>query len=312
MSEKNSEASGKAANNSASVLDLIGNTPLVEITKLNKNTQVNLYAKLEYFNAGGSVKDRIAKYMIEHAEKEGKLTKDKIILEPTSGNTGIGLAMIAAAKGYKAILVMPESVSVERRHYLKALGAEVILTHGEKGTEGAIELAYEMSKKNPKKYFMPDQFNNEQNVKAHYETTGKEILKQVPGSIDVFVAGIGTGGTIMGVGKRLRKKYPRVKLVAVEPFLGQPIQGLRNMGEKFTPSIYDPTFVDKKVNVRPAIAMEMTRRLSREEGIFAGMSSGAAMFAALKEAKELNYGTVVTVLPDGGAKYLSTPLFKEV
>jgi len=294
-----------------SVLDLIGNTPLVKINKLNKNTQVDLYAKLEYFNAGGSVKDRIAKYMLEDAEKKGKLTKDKIILEPTSGNTGIGLAMIAAVKGYKALFVMPESVSVERRHYLKALGAEVILTPGDQGTEGAIEVAYKMAKKEPKKYFMPDQFNNKHNVRAHYETTGKEILQQVKGSIDVFVAGIGTGGTIMGAGKRLREEYQNVKLVAVEPFMGEPIQGLRNMAEKFTPSIYDPKFVDKKVNVRPAVAMEMTRRLSKEEGIFAGMSSGAAIFAALKEAKELNYGTIVTILPDGGAKYLSTPLFKE-
>jgi len=291
-----------------SVLDLIGNTPAVKINKLNKERFVNIYAKLEYFNAGGSIKDRIAKYMIEEAERDGTLTKSKIILEPTSGNTGIGIALVAAVKGYKALLVMPESVSKERRIYLKALGAELILTPGELGTEGAIEHAYEMAKN--KKYAMLDQFNNEMNVKAHYETTGKELIEQIPERINTLVLGIGTGGTITGVGRRLREDNQSARIVAVEPFPGLPIQGLRNMEEKFKPTIFDEGLVDEKINVKPSHAMEMTRRLAREEGIFAGMSSGAAIYAALKEAKKLKYGTIATIFADGGEKYLSTGMFK--
>lgn len=292
------------------VAQLIGNTPVVRINKLNKNNAVSLYAKLERNNAGGSVKDRIAWYMIEDAERSGKLTKDKVILEPTSGNTGIGLAMVAAAKGYKTLLVMPESVSVERRAVLKAFGADLILTEGSRGTPGAIEDGYKMAQGDPEKYFLPDQFNNAANERAHYETTGVEIVNQVPGPIDVFVAGIGTGGTIMGSGRRIRERYPNAKIVAVEPYQGRPIQGLRNMNEPFPPSIFNEEFVDEKINVKPEVAIEVTRQLANEEGIFAGMSSGAALHIALKEAEKLEKGTVVTILPDGGSKYLSTPMFK--
>ncbi|MDP7282259.1 MAG: cysteine synthase family protein [Candidatus Undinarchaeales archaeon] len=294
----------------ANVNALIGETPVVKINKLNRNKNVSLYVKLERNNAGGSVKDRIAKYMIADAERTGKLTKDKIILEPTSGNTGIGLAMVAAQKGYKTLFVMPESVSVERRAFLKAFGAELVLTEGSRGTPGAVEDGYKMAKENPDKYFLPDQFNNPSNEQAHYETTGIELVNQVPGKIDVFVAGIGTGGTIMGAGRRIKEKYPDARIVAVEPFLGKPIQGLRNMGEPFPPSIFKEDFVDEKINVTQEDAVKWTKALAKEEGIFAGMSSGAAMHIALQEAEKLESGIVVTVLPDGGAKYLSTPIFK--
>ncbi|MFH1424715.1 MAG: cysteine synthase family protein [archaeon] len=277
----------------ANVAELIGNTPLLQID--------NVYAKLEFFNPGGSVKDRVAKYFLEGFQG------DKIILEATSGNTGIGLAMLAAERGFKTLFVMPENVSVERRKWLKALGAELILTPGELGTEGAIEVAQELAKDS--KYFMPDQFNNEASVRAHYETTGKELVEQLP-KIDVFVAGIGTGGTIMGIGKRLREVNPKVKLIAVQPARGEPIQGLRNMQEKFTPSIFDPGFVNEIVDVYSADAVRTAQLLAKEKGIFAGMSSGAAMYIALKEANKKESNVVATLLPDGGAKYLSTELFK--
>lgn len=295
-------------------LDLIGNTPMVRIRNLTGPEDATVLAKLEGYNIGGSVKDRIALAMIEDAESKGALTKDKIILEPTSGNTGIGLALVAAVKGYKTKLVMPNTVSEERRHWMTAFGAEVILTDGNadpKGTAGAIKVGYEMAKKHPELYFMPDQFNNQTNPKVHYETTGREIIEQTGGKIDMFVAGIGTGGTIMGVGKRLREHNPAIKLVAVEPVLGQAIQGLRNMREQYAPSIFKEDFVDEKINIGLEEAKLMTKALAKEEAIFAGISSGAVMHVIRKKARELGKGKViVTIFPDGGAKYLSNGVFK--
>jgi cysteine synthase len=285
-------------------LELVGRTPLVEIRKLNPNSRVKIYAKLEKFNPSGSVKDRIAKYMIEQAEKEGELTREKIIIEPTSGNTGIALAMIAAIKGYKIILVMPESVSEERRRILKAYGAEIILTPKEKGTDGAIEKAYEMVRKNPDKYFMPDQFNNPFNAKAHYETTAKEILEDVP-ELTHFIAGLGTTGTFVGIAKRLKEVNPQIRTIAVEPFPNHAIQGLKNLKEAYKPTIWDKRLADEIRNVEDAQAFEMCRELVRKEGLFVGLSSGAAMWIAREVAKEIDEGIIVTIFPDGGEKYLS-------
>ncbi|NIO43972.1 MAG: cysteine synthase [Candidatus Aenigmarchaeota archaeon] len=291
-----------------SVLDLIGNTPIVRINKLVESDDATIVAKVERVNIGGSIKDRIAKYMIEKAEEEGKLTKNKIILEATSGNTGIGLAMVAAVKGYKAVLIMPNSVSEERRDVIKALGSEVIITNSEEW--GAIETAHKIIKKNPEKYFYINQFSNKYNILAHYETTGKEIIEQTNGKIDMIIAGIGTGGTIMGVGKRLKEFNPNVKIVAVEPFAGEVIQGLINMNE-YKPSIFDETKIDEKVNVTLKQAENMARRLAREEGLFVGISSGASVHVALKKAKEMGRGkTIVVILPDLGERYLSNNVFK--
>jgi len=291
-------------------LDLIGNTPLVKINRLAEENDATILAKLEQYNIGGSVKDRIAKYMIELAEKEGKLTKDKIILEPTSGNTGIGLAIVAAVKGYKPLFVMPESVSIERRRILQAFGAEIILTPGEKGTSGAIEVGYRIAKEKPEKYFIPDQFNNPHNVLAHYETTGREIIEQTGGKLDVFIAAMGTTGTLMGAGKRLKEYDPKIKVIGVEPVFGQRIQGMRSMKEPFPPSIFDAKKIDERIYVYEKDAFEITRELARKEGLLVGMSSGAVMFVALQKAKEFGKGNViVAVLPDTGERYLSTALF---
>jgi len=292
------------------ILQLIGNTPLVKINKLNSNKNVEIYAKLERYNPGGSVKDRIALSMIEAAEKSGEFTKDKIIMEPTSGNTGIGIAMVAAAKGYKALLLMSESVSVERRKILKAYGADILLTDPKKGTDGAIEKAYEMAKQEPDKYVLLDQFNNEHNWRAHFETTGKEIWEQTDGKVTMFVATMGTTGTLMGVSKRLKQYNPKIKVVGVEPYLGHKIQGLKSLKEAYKPGIYNKNMLDEKVYIKDEDAFEMARKLSKEEGIFAGMSSGGAMHVALEKAKELDKGLIVVLLPDGGEKYLSTDLFK--
>jgi cysteine synthase len=290
-------------------LELIGNTPMVRINNLTGENDATILAKVERFNISGSIKDRVAKYMIEYAEKEGKLTKEKIILEPTSGNTGIGLAIVAAIKGYRAVLVMPNTVSFERRAIMNALGAEVILVNGEEWY--AIETAYEIFRKNPEKYFMPDQFNNKFNVLAHYETTGKEIIEQTKGKIDMLIAGIGTGGTIIGIGNRLKEFNQKIKIIAVEPFTDEMIQGLRNMNEPYRPSIFDETKIDEKINVTLEEAESMTRRLAREEGLFVGISSGAAMHVAIKKAKELGKGkTIVVILPDSGERYLSNDVFK--
>jgi cysteinyl-tRNA synthetase len=293
------------------VLDLIGNTPLVRINKLTGKNDATILAKLERQNIGGSVKDRIAKFMIETAEKEGKLTK-KIILEPTSGNTGIGLAIVAAVKGYKIVFVMSEAVSEERKKILKAFGAEFILTPKEKGTDGAIEFAYEMAKKNPKKYFMPDQFNNPANVQAHYETTAKEIIEQTDGRVDMFIAAMGTTGTVIGSGKRLKEFNPKIKVVGVEPHLGHKLQGMKSLKEAYRPGIYNRKYLDEKVYIKDEDAYRTTKELALKEGLFVGMSSGAAMFVALQKGKELGKGkTIVVVLPDTGERYLSTELFNQ-
>ncbi len=292
------------------ILQTIGNTPLVKINKLNPNKKVGVYAKIESFNPSGSVKDRIALSMIEAAEKNKKLTKDKIILEATSGNTGIGLALVAAVKGYKLLLTMPRSVSIERRKILNAFGADILLTQAKDGTDGAIEKAYELARKS-KKYVLMDQFNNENNWKAHYKTTAEEILKQTKGKITVFVASMGTTGTVMGVSKKLKQYNKNIKIVGVEPFINHKIQGLKNLKEAYKPRIYDKTLLDEKINIKDEDAYETARLLAKKEGLFVGMSSGAAMFVALQKAKQLDGGLIVVLLPDTGERYLSTDLFKK-
>jgi len=295
-----------------SILSGIGNTPLVEFTNINTNPGLKILGKLEGNNPGGSVKDRPAYYMIKKAEESGKLTKDKIILEPTSGNTGIAIAMIGAAKGYKVKLCMPACVSMERRSVLEAYGAEVVLTPAEEATDGAIRKAHQMHNAEPDKYYMPNQFENENNVLSHYETTGPEIFSQTNGEIDVFVSGLGTTGTIMGVSKYLKEKNPKIKIVAVEPIMGHKIQGLKNMHEAIVPAIYNEEYWDEKIVVEDDLAYQTSRRLALEEGIFVGMSSGAAAAGALQISKKLDKGTIVVILPDRGDRYLSTTLFKPI
>jgi cysteine synthase B len=295
-----------------SVLDSIGNTPVVLLERINPNPKVKIYAKLEGANPGGSVKDRIAYYMIKDAEEEGRLRPGLTILEPTSGNTGIGLAMVGAAKGYRVKLVMPECVSLERRRTLEAFGAEVVLSPGQEGTDGAIRLAHRIYDSDRGAYFMPNQFDNPSNMKAHYETTGVEVYKQTNGEITHFVAGMGTTGTLMGVSKRLKEYDRSIQIIGVEPNMGHRIQGLKNMSEAIVPSIYDPSRLDEKHNVSDDEAFQTTRRLAVEEGLFVGMSSGAAMHVALKKAKELKKGVIVVILPDRGDRYLSTALFTSV
>lgn len=292
-----------------SILALIGNTPLVKINKLNKNRSVEIFAKLEGFNPSGSIKDRIALQMVEQAEKAGELTKNRTIIEPTSGNTGIGLAMVAAVKGYEITIVMPESVSIERRKMLKAYGAELVLTDAKLGTDGAIIKAEQMTRENPKKYFFPNQFKNKYNPLAHYESTAKEIMKQTGGLIDVFVAGIGTSGTLMGVSSYLKQQNPKIKVIAAEPTLGHKIQGLKNMSEAIFPDIFDASKIDEKVTVIDEDAFETTRQLAKQEGIFVGMSSGAALWVALRQAEKMKSGRIVVIFPDRGERYLSTDLF---
>jgi cysteinyl-tRNA synthetase len=296
---------------SHSILNAIGNTPVVEIKNLNPNPKVTVLAKLEYFNPSGSVKDRAALFMIEKGEKSGLLTHDKTVIEATSGNTGIGLALVCSVKGYKLLLAMSEAVSVERRKILKARGADILLTPGHLGTDGAIEEVYKLARENPDTYFMADQFNNDANWKAHYLTTGVEVWKQTDGKVSTLVATMGTSGTLMGVSRKLKEYNPEIQIVGVEPYLGHKIQGLKNMKEAYCPEIFDKSCLDKKVNIDDDDAFEMTRRLAKKEGIFVGMSSGAAMVVALKEAEAMTKGTVVVILPDGGERYLSTPLFTE-
>ena len=291
------------------ILDTIGNTPLVEIKKLNSNPGVRVLAKLEYFNPGGSTKDRPALYMIEAAEKSGELTRDKTVIEATSGNTGIGLALVCGVKGYRLMLTMSEAVSVERRKILKARGAEILLTPGHLGTDGAIEEAYRLAREDPGRYFVVDQFNNEANWKSHYHGTAQEIWQQTDGSVTTLVACLGTTGTLMGASRKLKQLNPAIQIVGVEPYLGHKIQGLKNMKEAYCPEIFEKQRLDKKVNLDDEEAFEMARRLAKTEGLLVGMSSGAAMAAALKEAHELSEGTVVVILPDGGERYLSTSLF---
>ncbi len=295
-----------------SLLNAIGNTPLVEFVNLKIPKEVRILGKLEGTNPSGSVKDRPAYWMIKKAEEKGELTKNKIIIEPTSGNTGISLAMIGALLGYKVKLFMPECVSIERQRILKAFGAQVILTPAEEGTDGAIKRALSLLKTNPEKYYMPNQFENENNTLAHYETTGPEIYNQTNGEIDVFVAGMGTTGTLMGAGKYLKEKNPKIKIVGIEPQLGHKIQGLKNMNESIVPKIYKPELLDRKITIGDEEAFKTTRLLAIKEGIFVGMSSGAAVAGALKIAKEIKKGTIVVILPDRGDRYLSTTLFRSV
>jgi len=295
------------------ILNAISNTPLIEITRLmNGNGRVRVLAKLEGNNPGGSVKDRPAYYMIKHAEENGELTRNKVILEPTSGNMGIAIAMIGAAKGYSVKLVMPACVSMERRQTLEAYGAEVELTRAEEGTDGAIRLAHRILEDHPDTYYMPNQFVNENNVLAHYETTGPEIYSQTDGDIDVFVAGMGTTGTLMGTSRYLKEKKPNIKIVGVEPTKGHAIQGLKNMAEAIVPKIYNPQQLDDKVVVEDDEAFDASRDLVTKEGIFVGISSGAAIAGALRAARDLDSGTVVTILPDRGDRYLSTTLFRSI
>jgi len=288
----------------------IGNTPLVELRSVNPNPRVRILAKLEGNNPGGSVKDRPAFFMLLGAEAREELTREKTILEPTSGNTGIALAMLGASRGYRVRLVMPACVSLERRSVLAAFGAELVLSPAEEGTDGAIRLAHRILDEEPDRYYMPNQYANEDNVRAHRETTGPEIFAQTAGEVDCFVAGMGTGGTLMGVAGYLREKNPYVKVIGVEPTLGHKIQGLKNMNEAIVPPIYREENLDGKFVIDDESAFETARRLAVEEGLFVGMSSGAAVAGAIEVAKELASGTIVTLLPDRGDRYLSTNLFR--
>jgi len=292
------------------ILEAIGNTPLVKINKLNPNPDVLLYAKLEGLNPTGSIKDRIALKMIEQAELAGTLTKGKIIIEATSGNTGIGLAMIGCVKGYKVQIVMSAAVSIERQQTIKAFGGEIILTPPELGTDGAIIKTRELVSKNPGKYFNPNQFSNEYNALAHYKTTAEEIWGQTNGKVTHFVSSLGTSGTLMGVGMGLKEKNPDIKIVEAHPVKGHYIQGLKNMEEAIVPEIYDPSQIDRSIMIETEEAYEMARKIVIEEGVFVGQSSGAAMLAAAKLAETLDSGLVVVIFPDRGEKYLSTNLFK--
>ena len=291
------------------ILWAIGNTPMVKINNMNSNPNVLLYAKLEGFNPTGSIKDRVALKMIEEAEINGELTKDRIIIEATSGNTGIGLSMIGRVKGYKVQIVMSSAVSIERQKMIKAFGGEIILTDPNLGTDGAIMKVRELIAQNPEKYFNPNQFSNKHNKLAHYKTTAEEIWTQTQGTITHFVSSLGTSGTLMGVGMGLREKNKSIKIVEAHPVRGHYIQGLKSMEEAIVPEIYDPSQIDVSVKVESEDAFAMSRRIVDEEGIFVGMSSGAAMLAALKTAEQLDHGVMVVIFPDRGEKYLSTNLF---
>ncbi len=292
------------------ILDTIGHTPMVRINRLNPTPAVELYAKFEGFNPTGSIKDRIALKMIEQAELDGVLTKEKIIIEATSGNTGIGLAMICAVKGYRLQIVMSSAVSIERQKMIKAFGAEVILTDPELGTDGAIMKSRELIAAEPEKYFNPNQFSNEYNKLAHYKTTAEEIWEQTEGRVTHFVSALGTSGTLMGVGRMLKDNNPSIKVIEAQPVKGHYIQGLKNLSEAIVPEIYDIKEIDQSILIDTEEAYEMARQIVLKEGIFVGMSSGAAMLAAIKTIENLDSGVVVVILPDRGEKYLSTNLFK--
>ena len=288
------------------IVDAIGHTPLVELPRFSAE-KVRIYAKLEGHNPTGSLKDRIAKYMVEKAEAEGKLTRDRIILEPTSGNTGISLALVGRSKGYRVKVVMPANVSIERRQLLELYGAEIILSDPKRGTNGSIQVAEDMAR-NDEKYFMPYQYGNEANPLAHYETTAVEILQDLP-TVDVFVAGLGTGGTLMGVGRRLKEKNPETRIMAVVPDPDELIMGLRSLEDGFVPPILDLNLLDGRLMVNSKDAFVTTRELTELEGIFAGISSGAVLSAAKRIARRMLAGNIVVLLADGGWKYLSTELW---
>ncbi len=299
-----------------SITELIGQTPIVKLNRLADENSADVYLKLEYMNPGSSVKDRIALAMIEAAEESGKLKEGDTLIEPTSGNTGIGLAMVAAAKGYKAILVMPETMSMERRNLLRAYGAELVLTPGPEGMGGAIRKAEELAKENG--YFMPQQFKNEANPAVHEKTTGPEIVEQMGGQLDAFISGIGTGGTITGAGKVLRDAYKDIKIVAVEPADSPVLSGgkpgphkIQGIGAGFVPDVLNTEIYDQVIKVENDTAFEYARRAAKEEGILGGISSGAAIYAALQVASELGKGKkVLAIIPSNGERYLSTPLYQ--
>jgi cysteine synthase len=290
------------------ILDAIGNTPLVELRNLSPNDDVRFFAKLEGQNPTGSLKDRIAKYMLEDAERNGELTPDRTILEASSGNTGIALAFIGRLKGYRVKVMLPDNVSEERTHLLKAFGAEVVYSKGQYGTNGAILEAQEMLRADPDAYYMPYQFGNVANPRAHYETTGPEILRDLP-EVDVFVAGLGTGGTLTGVGRYLKERKPDVKVIATVPHPGDLVQGLRSLEDGFIPEVFDESVLDGKIVVDSRTAFAAAKELTQKEGIFAGISAGAVLRTAQRAARRLERGNVVLLFADGGWKYLSTQLW---
>ena len=292
------------------ILGTIGSTPMVRINRLCPNPKVNIFAKLEGFNPTGSIKDRIALRMVESAEREGRLRKGHTIIEPTSGNTGIGLAIAGIVKGYPVEIVMSSAVSIERRKIIRSYGAKVILTPAEEGTDGAIRLARKMVAEHPEKYFMPDQFANAANYLAHYEKTAIEIWQQTDGQIDYLVCAVGTSGTLMGLSRFLRTMKPDIKVVCAHPIKGHYLQGLKNMEEAIVPEIYNPSLIDVQEMIESEEAIEMARQIIAKEGIFAGMSSGAAMIAALRTAEKIEKGNIVVVFPDRAEKYLSTTMFE--
>lgn len=292
------------------ILQTVGCTPLVKINKIVQKKGINVFAKLEGFNPSGSIKDRVALRMIEQAEVIGELTKDKIIIEASSGNTGIGIAMVGTVKGYKVLVVMSEAVSIERVKILKSFGAEVLLTEKSKGTDGAINKVNHLVSENPEKYFLPDQFSNRYNKIAHYKTTAEEIWRDTNGKVTHFVSSLGTSGTLMGVGKGLKENNPNIKIIEAHPVKGHYIQGLKNLEEAIVPGLYDSKLIDEKIMIESEDAFKMSREIVKKEGIFVGMSSGAAMYASKKLAEEIDSGTIVTIFPDRGEKYLSTLLFE--
>jgi cysteine synthase B len=302
------DVAGRHRGRHESILDAVGHTPLVAIPRMSPNPRVRLYAKLEMYNPTGSVKDRVARYLVEDLERRGLLQPDSIILEPTSGNTGIALAMIGRRKGYRVALVMPDNVTMERRQVAALFGAEIIDSPGRLGSNGAIAMAKELCSSDPR-FVMPYQYGNPANPLAHYETTGPEILADCP-EIDVFVAGLGTSGTLMGTGRYLREHKPGVRIVAAEPLPGENVQGLRSLEEGFVPEILDPEMLDAKYLVSNRDAVAALRDLVFKEGVFAGPSCGAVLVAAAREARTMESGTIVVLLPDGGWKYLSAGTFE--
>jgi cysteine synthase len=288
------------------ILEAIGNTPLVELRNVSPNPRVRIFAKLEGQNPGGSLKDRIAHYMIKAAEQSGELTPERIILEATSGNTGIGLALIGIVKGYKVKVVMPDNLSQERTQLLQAFGADIVYSDGALGTNGAIVMALEMVEEDGR-YYMPFQFGNENNPRAHYETTGPEILRDLP-DLDVFVAGLGTGGTLTGTGRRLKEHNPNIRVIATLPPVGDLVQGLRSLDEGFIPPVLDESLLDERMVVDSRTSFAAAKELLQKEGIFAGVSSGAVLHTAQRVAQQMDEGKIVALLADGGWKYLSMPL----